>query len=356
MIATLATVSATLRRAHWPWLPLLASALLTALPLQGMPYWTAWRIDVSSMLVAFSVAAMARIVLQSLCMDKPVLCWQALAIAMFLGMTATALLCRWYLPTEEIRSDFIDSHKTNYVAFAFMLAFLLPEEIRADVARRARQNLAQDAARRRAEKQKRQLLEARLAALQAQIEPHFLYNTLTNAVALIDQDAQSAQSLLNHLIRFVRSAVPDLRANNTTSLGQELERAQSYLDIMKIRLGERLRFDISASDQARACVIPPLSVMTLIENAIEHGIAPLPSGGQLSVSAVCVDASLQIEVSDNGAGFQTQGGDGVGLANLTERLSALYGDAADLAVYPGEEGGVVARISLPMAAAVAVAA
>jgi signal transduction histidine kinase len=352
MMAMSATVPAALRRAHWPWLPLLASTLLTVLPLHGLPYWTAWRIDVSSMLVAFSVAAMARIVLQSACMDKSVLCWQALAVAMFLGMGAAALLCSWYLPNDEIRADFIDSHKTNYVAFIFMLAFLLPEEIRADVARRARQNLAQDAARHLAETQKRQLLEARLSALQAQIEPHFLYNTLANAVALIDQDAQSAQSLLNHLIRFVRAAVPDLRANNT-NLGQELERAQAYLDIMKIRLGDRLRFHISASDQARACIIPPLSVMTLIENAIEHGIAPLPAGGQLLVSAVCIDASLRIEVSDNGAGFQTQGGDGVGLANLTERLAALYGDAAELAVFPGEQGGVVARISLPLVAGAA---
>lgn len=347
---TLGMVPTALRKAHWPWLPLLICALLAIQPLHGMPNWTGWRIDVSSMLVAFSIAASARIVLQSVCMDKSVLCWQALAVAMFLGMWGMTLLCQWYLPNEEARIDFLDSHKTEYLSFVFMLAFLLPEEIQADMARRAKENLAQDTAHRLAETQRRQLLEARLAALQAQIEPHFLYNTLANAVALIDQNAQTAQSLLTHLISFLRAAMPDLRTNST-SLGQELERAQAYLEIMKIRLGDRIHFQISASEQARACAIPPLSVMTLIENAIEHGIGPLPSGGQLLVSAICTKLSLHIEVSDNGAGFQAQAGDGVGLANLTERLSALYAEAAELTVAPGPTGGVVARISLPLALA-----
>lgn len=352
MMAVLRTVPASLRQASWPWLPMLALALLAIPPLHGLPYWTAWRIDVSGMLAAFSAAAAARILLQSVCMDKSILCWQAFAAAMFVGMTAMGLLCQWYLPDAEMRMEFLDNHKTATVAFVFMLAGLLPEEIRADLARRARQNLAQETARRLAETQKRQVLEARLSALQAQIEPHFLYNTLANAMALIDQDGPAAQSLLAHLIRFLRAAVPDLRSNQT-SLGQELERAQAYLDIMKIRLGERLQFDIHASAQARACVIPPLSVMTLIENAIEHGIGPLPAGGRLRVEAACAERRLRIEVSDNGAGFQAEGGDGVGLANLGERLAVLYGDAAELAVSPGAQGGVVARISLPVDAAVA---
>ncbi|MEO7493536.1 MAG: histidine kinase [Massilia sp.] len=355
MTALLRAIPANLRQASWPWLPLLVLALLAIPPLRGLPYWTAWRIDISCMLVAFAVAASVRSLLQSVCMDKSILCWQAFAVAMFAGITAMGLLCQWYLPDAEMRMDFLDSHKTAYVAFVFMLAGLLPEEIRADLARRARQNLAQETARRLAETQKRQVLEARLSALQAQIEPHFLYNTLANAMALIDQDGPAAQSLLAHLIRFLRAAVPDLRSNHT-SLGQELERAQAYLEIMKIRLGERLQFHIDASEQARACVIPPLSVMTLIENAIEHGIGPLSAGGQLRVDAVCLDGRLRIEVSDNGVGFQAEGGDGVGLANLSERLAVLYGEAAELAVSHGARGGIVARISLPLESAVATTA
>ena len=193
----------------------------------------------------------------------------------------------------------------------------------------------------REETTKRQLLEARLAALQGQIEPHFLYNTLANARALIRQDASAAEQLLHHLNQFLRSAMPDLRAQST-SLGQELERARAYLDIIRMRMGERLRFDIAASEEALACQIPPLSVMTLIENAIQHGIEPRVEGGSVRVTAVCAVVFH--------AEFQAELGDGVGLVNLQERLAAMYDDAAELRLEPGADGGVCATIELPMLA------
>ena len=191
------------------------------------------------------------------------------------------------------------------------------------------------------------MLEARLAALQGQIEPHFLYNTLANVRALVRSDAAAGEAMLNHLIAYLRAAMPDLRVA-TTTLGQELDRAAAYLGIMRIRLGERLSFSIDCAPSARACAIAPLAVMTLVENAIKHGIESRPQGGTVSIAARRNDGALTIEVIDDGNGFKSESGEGVGLINLQARLCALFGSGAQLSVQANIPSGVVARIHLPV--------
>jgi signal transduction histidine kinase len=327
-------------RMQWPLWPLLATAALAAACF-GFGLSRNWAADLLALLVILSGIELASAALErSPLQYHPRWRWSLLGLAVLvLVMLGTYAQTRcWPIGPKP--------HPVWLIPFAglgFALLRLLPQELNAEAMRRSRAVLAAEQARHRSE---RQLLELRLAALQGQIEPHFLYNTLANARALIGQDAAAAETMLNHLIAYLRAAVPDLRAN-ATSVAQELDRASAYLDIMKIRLGERLTFDIDASHAARDCQIPPLAIMTLIENAIEHGIEPQVGGGRVAVHASCDDARLTLSVSDNGAGFQASMGDGIGLVNLQERLDTLFGSQAELRVEAGQWGGVSAIITMP---------
>ncbi|MFZ6770398.1 sensor histidine kinase [Undibacterium sp. Di26W] len=229
------------------------------------------------------------------------------------------------------------------IILVFIFATVLPAAIDLEIKRRTQASLAAEASKHRVE---RQMLEARLAALQGQIEPHFLFNTLANTRALIHQDAVLAEQMLNHLIAYLRAAMPDIR-QSTTTLGQELDRAAAYLQIFQIRLGQRFQFSVQAADDVRACLIPPLAVMSLVENAIKHGIEPQPGDVRIDISASSEAGQLQIMVSDNGRGFQDELGSGVGLLNVQERLLALFGEQAELQLQAQESGGICATICLP---------
>lgn len=226
----------------------------------------------------------------------------------------------------------------------FVLVFILPGTISAEVTRRTQLAIEQEHRKHRLQKQ---LLEAKLAALQGQIEPHFLYNTLANVRALIRQDAAASELMLTHLIAYLRAAMPDLRSP-TTSLGQELERAQAYLQIMQIRLGDRLRFRIEAAPDTLRCLIPPLSLMTLVENAIEHAVEPQLHGGMIHIRAHQDARSLTIVVEDNGPGFAQELGEGVGLLNLQERLRAMYEERAQLNFESDMEKGLRVTVLIPI--------
>jgi hypothetical protein len=196
----------------------------------------------------------------------------------------------------------------------------------------------------------RQLTEARLQALQAQVEPHFLYNTLANVQALIEVDPPAAGVMVGHLIDYLRAALPKMRESNST-VAQEVELARAYLNILQMRMGERLRFDIALEPAAASCALPPLMLPSLVENAIKHGLEPVRQGGHIEIFARIENASLVIGVRDNGRGLQTAQNetiDGVGLTNIRERLQAMYGDQASLMLDENPEGGVCARITLPL--------
>ena len=191
-------------------------------------------------------------------------------------------------------------------------------------------------------------LASQLQALQAQVEPHFLYNTLANARYLTRQDPQRATQMLDHLIAYLRSAMPDLRSS-TSTLGREFELVGHYLELMAMRFGQRLQFSLDIDEALRPLPVPPLMLMTLVENAVRHGVEPHPGAVQVHVSASQSDQGLHLVVRDDGAGLHNKVlGSGVGLRNLRERLAALYGLQATFSLSALEGGAVEARIRLPL--------
>jgi LytS/YehU family sensor histidine kinase len=196
-------------------------------------------------------------------------------------------------------------------------------------------------------KSERQMIDLKLNALQAQIEPHFLYNTLANVQQLVRSTPQVADQMLQHLITYLKAAIPDVR-NGRGLLGQEVDRAESYLQIMQIRMGERLQFTINIDDDLRQITIPPLGLLTLVENAVQHGIDRLPEGGMVTISGTKDDKKLILKVIDNGVGFGDEIGSGMGLTNLRERLVTLYGKHAKLDLAHASPRGVAASLELPL--------
>jgi len=196
----------------------------------------------------------------------------------------------------------------------------------------------------------RLLAEARLRALQAQIEPHFLYNTLANVVSLIGPAPDQARHMLEHLIDFLRASLSASRAAHAT-VGAECDLAGAYLDVLAVRLGTRLRYRIAVDDDCRALPIAPMLIQPLVENAVMHGIEPKLAGGEVNLRARIAGDVLVVEVSDDGAGLGNappRPGGGVGLPNLRERLRSLHGPDARLQLIENPAGGVTARLLLPL--------
>jgi len=189
---------------------------------------------------------------------------------------------------------------------------------------------------------------AELARLQAQIEPHFLFNTLSNVVGLIDTDPTAARGMLLDLTALLRTSLARSRRTDV-SLAEELDLLRAYLGIMSIRMGARLAWRIDAGADVLAAHLPPLLVQPLVENAIRHGLEPKTDGGNLVIRCRRTGTAMVIEVEDSGRGFSTSGGEGVGLANVRERLKSCYGDKAAFALETNAAGGVTARLELPCA-------
>ncbi|WP_158568034.1 MULTISPECIES: sensor histidine kinase [unclassified Duganella] len=202
---------------------------------------------------------------------------------------------------------------------------------------------------RRERELERVALNAKLSALQAQVEPHFLFNTLANLKYLIRTDAGAAQQMLDYLVGYLQNALPDMRSVSST-LERELELARNYLSIMQVRMGHRLRFRIDAAPELLALPFPPAMLISLVENAVKHGLERASRPGEIAIVATSNGARLRVLVSDDGTGLADQMGQGFGLANIHERLQLLYGDAASLAVTAAQSGGVDAALSVPLPA------
>ncbi len=213
----------------------------------------------------------------------------------------------------------------------------------------SRQRRADDAAHqavlREAEGQ-RELDAARLTLLQAQIEPHFLFNSLANVRRLLRTDPPAAQALLAALRRYLEEALPLLREERGT-LGREAELVQAYLAVHQVRMGARLQAHVDVPEALHGCALPPMLLLTLVENAIKHGVAPLVEGGRIDVAARAERGTLTLTVADTGRGMGSGAGHGTGLANLCARLRALHGSAARLSLRLNEPRGVVAEVTLP---------
>ena len=204
-----------------------------------------------------------------------------------------------------------------------------------------------------AESLKRQVVEARMAAMQAQIEPHFLFNTLASIDHLIETDPRRASQMQKNLIALLRASMPTMREAQDSGaprdLARELAVIRPYLQILEARMEERLATEIDVPDGLLSAEFPPMMIQTLVENAIKHGLEPKPEGGSLRIKAEIVHGKLAVSVSDTGMGFgkAPTAGTGVGLANIRERLQLAYGARASLALTENAAGGTTATITVP---------
>lgn len=196
----------------------------------------------------------------------------------------------------------------------------------------------------------RQIVEARLQLLQAQVEPHFLFNTLAAVEHLIETAPARAAQMQRHLIEYLRAALPRMRQQSAT-LGQEIELCVSYLKIMQMRMEERLQFEVAVPAGLSSASFPPMMIQSLVENSIRHGLEPKPEGGSINLHAEVRDGKLCVTVEDTGMGFSTAAPAGIGLANIRERLQQLFGAAATLVIEPGQTRGTRATIAVPYAVA-----
>jgi len=195
----------------------------------------------------------------------------------------------------------------------------------------------------------RELSLARLQVLNAQIEPHFLFNSLANVRRLLRTDAPAAGALLKDLLRYFEEALPRGRDDFTT-LGAEAEMVRAFLAVHKVRMGERLCVEVDVPADLKTQVIPPLALLTLVENALKHGLQPLSEGGTIRIGAFACDGMITLTVADTGCGMGSGSGNGTGLANLRARLNAMYGGPGSLSLHLNEPRGLIATIAFPKAA------
>ncbi len=249
--------------------------------------------------------------------------------------------------------DFMMQFATLWVLASAVLKYTYKGRMQAEV------KAAQATETAEAESLKRQVVEARMAAMQAQVEPHFLFNTLASIDHLIETDPPRASQMQKNLIALLRASMPTMReANGSTGdgksagvrdLGREIAVIRPYLEILKVRMEERLATEVLVPDGLLSAEFPPMMIQTLVENAIQHGLEPKPEGGALRVAAEIVHGKLQVTVADTGLGFgkAATAGTGVGLANIRERLQLLYGPKATLTVSANQPSGTVVTITVP---------
>jgi len=193
-----------------------------------------------------------------------------------------------------------------------------------------------------------ELAAGRLQLLQAQIEPHFLFNSLANVRRLLRTDGAAGRAMLADLLRYLESALPRLREERPT-LEREVEIVRAFLGVHQVRMGSRLQVDFDVPPALGDRIVPPMMLITLVENALKHGLQPLLEGGSIRIAATSDPTTLRVQVADTGRGLGTSLGAGTGLANIRARLRSMYGAGAQLTLRVNEPRGVVAMIELPLA-------
>jgi hypothetical protein len=193
----------------------------------------------------------------------------------------------------------------------------------------------------------RRAIDARFRVLQAQVAPHFLFNTLANVQALVDAGSPQASDVLKSLVAYLRAAMPRLQESSTT-LGQELELVRAYLEVMRMRMPDRLAFALNVDRRASGIHCPPMTVLTLVENSVRHGIDPAEEGGRIDVDVRLQGGRCRIVVTDSGVGIrETDQGLGTGLTALRERIGLAYGGDAQLQLSAVGPHGVCATLDIP---------
>ena len=200
------------------------------------------------------------------------------------------------------------------------------------------------------ESMQRQLSEARMQMMQAQVEPHFLFNTLASVEYLIETNPPRASAMQRSLIQYLRAVLPQMRDNAVvTNLGREADMVKAYLNLLKMRMEERLTVDMRIPDELRNAAFPPMMLQSMVENAIKHGLECKPEGGTLKIVAEVAGNKLRVIVSDDGVGFgvHPSDGTGLGLPTIRERLKLLHGDQGKLTIAANSPSGVIATIDVP---------
>lgn len=257
-----------------------------------------------------------------------VISWGYLVFVSFLAMIIGGLLGLGSLPPLLVFGS-------------FMIKSLAGGKRKAEIA-------ANDAASRaNLEALERRLLEAEMATLQAQIEPHFLFNTLALIGQLIETDPDQAAIVHGHLIKYLRAALPQIREAGQSKLSQQLELSRAYLNIMRARMQERLSYHITCPPELANHAFPSMMIPTLVENAIKHGLEPKTDGGHIEITVRQGEDEIVVEVRDNGIGFDLHADDGIGLSNIRERLKVLYGLKASLVIEIPATGGAQLTIHIP---------
>jgi hypothetical protein len=200
------------------------------------------------------------------------------------------------------------------------------------------------------ESMQRQLSEAKMQMMQAQVEPHFLFNTLASVEHLIETDPPRASAMQRSLIQYLRAVLPQMRDNVVvTNLGREVDMVKAYLNLLKMRMEERLTVDLRIPEQLRSAAFPPMMLQSMVENAIKHGLECKPAGGTLKITAEVAGSKLRVIVADDGVGFGVvpSNGTGLGLPTIRERLKLLHGDQGQLHIAANAPTGVIATVEVP---------
>lgn len=253
------------------------------------------------------------------------------------------------IPTWASTHQFLASKGPKVLIAGLVVGFIY-SVFMVSVIRYRRQQLqernAELEARAREERLVRSLTDAKLKLMQAQVEPHFLFNTLSSVKQLAERGAPDAAQLTGNLITFLRAGMSGMRGDQAT-LGAEVDMAAAYLAIMKTRMGSRLSSVIDVPEDLREFRMPPAMLISLVENAIKHGIEPSPRGGEIRLTVRKAGEGIDIIVADTGLGMSDIPGTGVGLANIRERLTALFGDQGQLTLSENAPHGFVACMHLP---------
>jgi sensor histidine kinase YesM len=268
------------------------------------------------------------------------LSWTLTAVASFIIGTAIGYLLAGLILYQAfsrvLRPDFV-----IIITFVMVISCFYYLKYRLEATRET----VQQERIRRVSKEK-EILEANLRLLQAQVEPHFLFNTLSNVISLIETDPGKARSMLGDFIQYLRTSL-SRTLPVTTTLEQELNIIRAYLNIQKIRMGERLCFAIDLPDDLRRCPLPPMLIQPLVENAVKHGLEPRIGGGEIAIRTCEEGGFLRIEVVDTGNGFVSYYEPGVGIENVRQRIGLLYGDKGRLTLEENTPNGVKAIVEVP---------
>jgi len=269
----------------------------------------------------------------------------AVAIGAALGLVLTIVL-KGYSPAHVIehQKDFGLNYAAAFLNGLFVSLFFLLKHRE----RRAAEALHKNEAERHL--LEKQAIETELKLMQAQVEPHFLFNTLASVQYLTETDPPQATQLLGHLLAYLRAALPQLRSARST-LGREVDLVTEYLNILKMRIGERLAFTVDVSEKLRAHPFPPVLLISLVENAVSHGIEPMAEGGAVRIEARNEGERLVVSVTDTGRGLDpavSRHGQGVGLANVRDRLEALFGAGGRFRLEEVAPHGARATIEIPL--------